>query len=118
MLFASAICHLSAATFTIDKLSFDTICGNECVVYATAPFCLYGSINIPSHIEFCGQSYAVTAIRGDAFRGSKISRVKIPATVREIGPMAFLGTKIKTIEIPSSVRIIQQHDINDGVIKK
>lgn len=109
MLLASTCLCLSAATLTIDELSFDTIGRGECVVSATAPFCLHGSIDIPSHVVFCGRSYAVTAIRGDAFRGSQICRVKIPATVREIGPMAFSGTKIKTIDIPSSIRVIQ-HD--------
>ena len=107
MLLVSTSLCLSAATFTIDELSFDTINGNECVVYATDPFRLHGSIDIPSHVMFDGQSFAVTAIRCDAFRGSKISRVNIPSTVRTIGPMAFLRTKIKTINIPSSVEIIQ-----------
>lgn len=105
LLISTCVC-LSAATFTIDELSFDTINGNECVVYATDPFRLHGSIDIPSHFMFDGQSFTVTAIRCDAFRGSKISRVKIPSTVRTIGPMAFCVTRVKSVDIPSSVKII------------
>ena len=93
MLLVSICLNISAATLTIDKLSFDTINGNECVVYATDPFRLHGSIDIPSHVMFDGQSFTVTAIRCDAFRGSKISRVKIPSTVKTIGPMAFFGNE-------------------------
>ena len=103
----TSIClNISAATFTIDKLSFDTINGNECVVYATNPFNLHGSIDIPSHVEFGGRSFVVTIIRCDAFRGSKISRVKIPDTIKKIEPMAFCGTRVKSVDIPSSVKII------------
>ncbi|MGM9851228.1 MAG: leucine-rich repeat domain-containing protein [Muribaculaceae bacterium] len=63
-----------------------------------------GSIVIPSHTTYDGETYTVTEIDMDAFRSCKeLTSVTIPNTVREIGITAFCGCGITSINIPKSV---------------
>lgn len=62
---------------------------------------LSGAIEIPEQLS----GYTVSSINNDGFeKCTKITSVKIPASIKNIGVSAFLGcTSLSNIEIPSSV---------------
>ena len=62
---------------------------------------------VPSIIETDGQSYEVTTIEDEAFRGSLIPSITIPNSVTYIGHRAFRDCQCLTsVSIPSSVTFI------------
>ncbi|MBQ0046958.1 MAG: leucine-rich repeat domain-containing protein [Prevotellaceae bacterium] len=91
----------------IDDISYDV---NSETKTAEVIDCGYYSveINIPSSIEYEGDTYSVTSIGYEAFSQSwYLSSVTIPNSVTSIGDGAFCGcASLTSITIPSSVNYI------------
>ncbi len=73
-----------------------------------------GDIEIPSTVEYDGETYNVTSIGRSAFYGSRsITSVTIPSSVTTIGGGAFgRCTSLTAINIPSSVTSIGESTFN------
>lgn len=68
---------------------------------------LQGDIVIPPSVIRQGNTYTVTAIGDDAFNGSSITSIVLPATIDAIGNYAFFGCySLTTCAIPEGVRSI------------
>ncbi|MBO5468100.1 MAG: leucine-rich repeat domain-containing protein [Prevotella sp.] len=75
--------------------------------YGRDPQATYrGSIVIPETVYHEGVTYRVVGIGDCAFRGSTISTVKLPNSIKSIGSAAFAETPIVSIDIPESVTVI------------
>ncbi|MEY8427461.1 leucine-rich repeat protein [Lachnospiraceae bacterium 46-15] len=63
------------------------------------------SVSIPSTVTINKVVYQVTAIKANAFKGSKkLKKVKIPASVKTIGDNAFMNcTSLTSVVIPAKV---------------
>ena len=72
---------------------------------------VYAQVIIPSEVKYEGQTFAVTAIGDEAFRGRRdIFSVVIPEGVTSIGRYAFSGcSSLKRIVIPESMNSIGTH---------
>ena len=68
--------------------------------------CYSGEVVIPSSVEYEGKTYSVTGIAECAFEGCDITRVILPNTIQELGRQAFRGSGIREITIPASVAYI------------
>lgn len=51
---------------------------------------------------------AITEIPADAFNGTSIGSIEIPATVTSIGARAFKGTALTSAELPAAVKAIEK----------
>ncbi|MBQ3636419.1 MAG: leucine-rich repeat protein [Bacteroidales bacterium] len=59
---------------------------------------------VPSSVVIGGGTYRVVSIGEEAFIGTKIAEVKLPSTLKEIGPLSFAACLyLKSIDIPNSV---------------
>lgn len=65
------------------------------------------ALTIKSKVEFQGKTYPVTRIYNCGFMGAKLSSIKFPSTLKEIGAGAFNGCtnllKDGTLKLPASV---------------
>ena len=77
-----------------------------CVIYKSEGYS--GDVVIPASVNYAGDSYSVTKIGGDAFRGcTGLTIITIPNSITSIGSDAFRGcTGLTSITIPSSVTSI------------
>lgn len=64
-------------------------------------------IVIPDYIEYKGNKYPVLDMRAEVFYGTTIKSVKLPNTLTELSNAAFRGTPITEIVIPASVKKVQ-----------
>lgn len=63
-----------------------------------------GDITVPGFITVNNQKYAVTSVGDNCFAyQTKVTDVKLPATITSIGQYAFRETKIKDITLPASL---------------
>ena len=58
---------------------------------------------VPSSIRFGGHMYRVTEIGGSAFYGKKVKSVTLPMGLKSISVNAFAGSTISEINIPATV---------------
>lgn len=65
-------------------------------------------IEVPSAVTYMNDSYIVTAIRTDAFKGcNEMTSVTLPGTIKSIGTQAFANCyKLTEITIPESVETL------------
>ena len=96
-------------SFLIGNLMYETINTKEVIVYANKESKPEGEIIIPEVVSYKGKDYKVTHIGYEAFRGcNSLYAVSIPSSIVNIDNYAFLGTKIEKINIPASVKDINQ----------
>lgn len=62
---------------------------------------------IPDYISYQGKKYPVTSMRAEAFYGTTPKSIKLSNNLKEISNAAFRGTPITEIVIPASVKVIQ-----------
>ncbi len=74
---------------------------------------LSGEITIPPTVTYGGKTYDVTAIGGDAFYGSNLSKVNMPNSIISIGRWAFYNCSLNSITIPNSVKSIGERAFNN-----
>lgn len=78
------------------------------VAYHSTNWRLEGDIVIPQSVVHQGTTYTVTAIGDDAFEGSSITSVVLPATIEAIGYNAFQGCQnLTTCALPEGLQSIE-----------
>ena len=66
-----------------------------------------GNIVIPDHVIYKGNTYSVTSIGENAFRGCNLTSVIIPSSVTSVGQRAFYYcSSLTSISIPNNVKVI------------
>ncbi len=86
----------SAATETINKVTYDLNTGNKTATVTSAnKYCYLTEVIIPEKVTGSdGNEYTVTAIGKEAFRGNlNLMYISLPATITSIGEAAFLDCK-------------------------
>lgn len=64
----------------------------------------YGDLNIPSSVQYYGQSYPIIEIGESGFENYKLDSITLPDSLLTVGNRAFYGCKgLKTMVVPSSV---------------
>ena len=66
------------------------------------------TVDIPQAVDYGPNTYNVTAIGQDAFRGKKLEAVTIPGGVTSIGTNAFGDNDLTEVNIPGSVTRIEE----------
>lgn len=67
-------------------------------------------IELPSKVEWNGQTWKISIIGPQAFQSKTINSIDFPSTVYRIGYNAFWGAKLpKEFRIPSSIKKIDAH---------
>ena len=62
---------------------------------------------IPETITHNGITYTVTTIPNDSFRGSKITSISFPETIKKIGGFCFIGCDyLNNVDIPDTIKSI------------
>lgn len=75
---------------------------------------LEGNVIIPSNVKCRGYEYNVTVIDNYAFRGSQITSVIIPNTVKILGSCIFMNCpKLVSVQLPDNINKIPDHMFND-----
>lgn len=75
---------------------------------------LEGNVVIPSIVKYRGYEYNVTVIDDYAFRGSQITSVIIPNTVKILGSCIFMNCqKLVSVQLPGNINKIPDHMFND-----
>lgn len=75
-----------------------------------------GNIEIPSKVMYAGKEYTVGVIGSCSFALNKISSVKLPETITEIGSYAFTGCEnLSSINFPNSLKNIQNFAFKDCI---
>ena len=105
-LFIISLLSLSGSAQTeVDGLWYDL--NNDTAPTATVTFSqgeIYsGEIVIPSTITVDGVTYTVNRIEGNAFSGSYITRIELPASLTSIGDYAFNGCE-NLVSVVSHIR--------------
>ena len=89
---------------------FYKVVGHEATVtYSTPTFNSYeGRVDIPAQVTAGGETYNVTAIGNNAFRGCDgLTAVTLPSTIRHIGKYAFKDcVSLTRLTLPGSVATI------------
>lgn len=98
-----------AYSFEVDGISYKIYSEYDKTVEVTSKSSHYtGVVNIPSTVNFIGETYSVTEIGESAFSGcTGLTSVSIPNSVTYIGCDAFSGcTGLTSVSIPNSVTCI------------
>ena len=82
------------------EVTTDFECGDIMASYS-------GDIIIPGTVEIEGNIYTVTSIAGNTFASQEVSSVVLPNTLETIQSQAFYGSGISEINIPASVYYIE-----------
>lgn len=110
LLMTIVISSINSQTMEIDGVVYNILFPNDnymVEVVSNSPS-YEGDIVIPAIIEFEGNTYSVTGIGMNAFRGcTGLTSIKIPNSVTSIGNYAFSGCiGLTSFEISNSVRSI------------
>ena len=101
MLQAQFECKTNAGTITITRYTGPGVNFKDKETAVTVPATING---LP-----------VTDIGRSAFLGcSKVTRVELPESVTNIGPVAFAQGGLTSVTIPHGVRVIRDHAFNNG----
>lgn len=107
---------VSAHDFEVEGIYYDITSSTDktvAVTYRGSSYNSYsneytGAVTIPESVTYKGNTYSVTSIRYEAFRGcSSLTSVVIPNSVTSIGFSAFQDCSgLTSVEIPNSVTSI------------
>lgn len=103
------------------KTMYEDVCylickNNTCQVSYGPGVEYYGEINVPSTINYRGETYKVTAIGHLAFAQEKITSIKIAEGVNKIGGSAFSGCENLTeVILPNSITEIEDYSFSECV---
>lgn len=99
--------HIQADnTIVKNGLAFRILPNNEVSVAYNGVLSL-DKIDIPESIDFKFESYSVSEIEKGAFRGSEMSAILIPSSVKKIGSMAFAECpNLLSINLPEGIDLI------------
>lgn len=71
---------------------------------------------LPNGLQYIGNNLFTSDSHGCIFAGCTLPEVRIPETVRELGPFAFGKSKIGYLQIPSSIRSRYLRQFKDSCI--
>ena len=92
---------------TVNGILYYVYHGEETANVILGDMKLSGTIEIRKNIRIGGKTYPVTKISNGAFSGrKKITAVKLPDTITEIGAGAFANSGLKQIAVPAAVEAI------------
>lgn len=78
-----------------------------------------GDVTIPATVSHNGKEYTVTMIKEEAFNGSNITSITIPATMKTIEPHSFAGTNdLMKITVDPANTVFDSRDNCNGIIEK
>ena len=78
-----------------------------------------GDVTIPATVNHNGEDYTVTKINEEAFNGSNITSITIPATMKTIEPHSFAGTNdLMKITVDPANTVFDSRDNCNGIIEK
>ena len=94
--------------FLIDGINYNFSGGTAIVVHSVSGI-YKGSVDIPSSVEYSGNTYSVTAISEWCFEDCKsLTNIKIPNSVTSLGEHCFHScTSLTSITIPNSVTSLE-----------
>lgn len=87
---------VSAQSFEVNGIKYEVTSSTEMTVKVVGG--RYKKVVIPSSVDYDGNSYSVTEITSNAFKGYNITSITIPESVNEIYAFSFLGcTSLKEV---------------------
>ena len=92
-----------------DHLWYQVMSDSEVYVVPNkeGPYTFRSLISLDSHVTYGNKTYTVTGIGKDAFEDCETLRdIRLPNTIKVIGPWAFENTALDRIMIPNSVKEI------------
>lgn len=116
------VCLLLAFVASLNAQTFESN-GIKYNVYGDGKVEVKGSLkkvlSIPSTVTYRAQKYTVERIGCDAFKGSDLEQIILPATLKTIESAAFWDTKnLKRIKIPEGVEVIGNSAFRDSGIRQ
>lgn len=104
--YAGIITHLSAQ-FVYRGINYQVTSPHECEVAWRMQGYSASAVVIPDSVQHNNRWYKVTAVGDRAFEEAKLTRIRLPQSIRRIGNYAFYECKLlKSFTCPDSLRVM------------
>lgn len=93
--------------FTVAPLTYKVLADNN--VSAKAFDGSVKEFDIPSTVDFAGQTFNIVEIADNSFANSAIEKISIPGSIKTIGANAFANTSLSSLSLTEGLETIQEH---------